>query len=89
MPCSPFRLARDRSSPTCGGSREPLRRAVPFRAAWISLLDPELRAQPPLISQGFPDGLREYLSSPDGVAEIDLLALTRPGTVTRASCERS
>jgi DNA-binding CsgD family transcriptional regulator len=64
---------------------EPFRRVVPFRAAWISLLDPELGEQAPLISQGYPDGFRQYLSGPGGVAEIDLLGLSRPGTVTRMS----
>jgi hypothetical protein len=48
---------------------EPLRRVVPFRGAWISLFDPQRREQPPLVSQGYPDGLNQYMRGPAGVAE--------------------
>jgi hypothetical protein len=58
---------------------EPLRRVVPFRGAWISLLEPERSEQPPLVSQGYPDGLTRYMSGPAGVAEIELLGLNRSG----------
>lgn len=61
---------------------EPLRRVVPFRALWISLLDPESRKQPPLVSTGYPDELVRYAGGPDGVAEIEKLGLHRtPGAV--------
>jgi DNA-binding CsgD family transcriptional regulator len=58
---------------------EALSRLVPFRAAWISVLDPERREQPPLVSHGYPDGLNEYMAGPAGVAEIELLGLSRSG----------
>jgi DNA-binding CsgD family transcriptional regulator len=56
---------------------EPLRRVVPFVGAWISLLDPELSEQPPLVSHGYPDALIQYGRSPAGVAEIEQLGLHR------------
>jgi hypothetical protein len=56
---------------------EPLRRVVPYEGAWISLLDPELREQPPLVSRGYPDALVRYGRSPAGVAEIELVGLPR------------
>jgi AraC-like DNA-binding protein/DNA-binding CsgD family transcriptional regulator len=56
---------------------EPLGRVVPFEGAWISLLDPERRVQPPLVSRGYNDGLTEYMSGPAGVEEIELLRLYR------------
>jgi DNA-binding CsgD family transcriptional regulator len=62
---------------------EPLRRLVPFRGAWISLLDPERREQPPLVSIGYPDALNRYMSGPAGVAEIELLGLNRSAGATR------
>jgi DNA-binding CsgD family transcriptional regulator len=58
---------------------DPLRRVVPFRGAWISLLDPEAREQPPLVCHGYPDGLRSYMGGPAGVAEIEMLGLNRRG----------
>jgi DNA-binding CsgD family transcriptional regulator len=65
---------------------EPLRRVVPFRGAWISLLDPERREQPPLVSVGYPDELNRYMSGPAGVAEIEMLGLNRwSGVVRRLS----
>jgi DNA-binding NarL/FixJ family response regulator len=50
---------------------EPLRQVAPFQGAWLSLLDPERREQPPLVSYGYPAGLTQYMSSPAGVAEIE------------------
>jgi DNA-binding CsgD family transcriptional regulator len=64
---------------------EPLRRLVPFRGAWISLLDPERREQPPLVSHGYPDSLVRYMGGPAGVAEIELLGLSRSRGATRLS----
>jgi DNA-binding CsgD family transcriptional regulator len=61
---------------------EPLSRVMPFQAAWISLFDADNREHLPLVSQGYPDGLRRYMTSPDGAAEFETLGLTRPGTVT-------
>jgi hypothetical protein len=63
---------------------EPLGRVVPFQGAWISLLDPEAREQPPLVCHGYPNGLRSYMAGPAGVAEIELLGLDRSGA-TRLS----
>ena len=63
---------------------EPLGRVVPFQGAWISLLDPEAREQPPLVCQGYPNGLRSYMGGPAGVAEIEMLGLDRSGA-TRLS----
>jgi DNA-binding CsgD family transcriptional regulator len=56
---------------------EPLHRVVPYAGAWISLLDPELREQPPLVSHGFADELIRYAQSPACVAEIEQLGLQR------------
>jgi DNA-binding CsgD family transcriptional regulator len=61
----------------------PLRQVVPFEGAWLSLLDPERREQPPLVSRGYPAGLIRYMSGPDGVAEIELLGLNRNSGATR------
>src|SRR4051794_24997636 len=63
---------------------EPLGRVVPFQGAWISLLDPEAREQPPLVCHGYPSGLRSYMAGPAGVAEIEMLGLDRSGA-TRLS----
>jgi hypothetical protein len=62
---------------------EPLHRVVPFHGAWISLLDPEAREQPPLVCHGYPDGLRRYMSGPAGVAELETLGTTRTAEATR------
>jgi len=56
---------------------EPLRRVLPFCAAWISVLDPERREQPPLVCVGHDEGLRAYMAGPAGVAEVEQLALDR------------
>jgi DNA-binding CsgD family transcriptional regulator len=56
---------------------EPLGRLVPFVGAWISLFDPELRQQPPLVSRGYPDALVQYAQSAAGVAEIEQLGIQR------------
>ncbi|GIJ49573.1 hypothetical protein Val02_64590 [Virgisporangium aliadipatigenens] len=62
---------------------EPLRRIVPFEGAWLSLLDPERREQPPLVARGYPAALVRYMSGPGGVAEIELLGLNRNSGATR------
>jgi hypothetical protein len=82
-------VARIASAPTSIEQRaqlllEPLGRVVPFQGAWISLLDPEAREQPPLVCHGYPDGLRGYMGSAAGVAEIEMLGLDRSGA-TRLS----
>jgi DNA-binding CsgD family transcriptional regulator len=64
---------------------EPLRRVVPFRAAWISLLDPERHEQPPLVSEGYEDNLRRYMGGREGVAEIEQLGLNRSRGATLLS----
>jgi DNA-binding CsgD family transcriptional regulator len=60
-----------------------LHRVVPFQGAWISLLDPEAREQPPLVFHGYPDALRDYMGGPAGVAEIEMLGLNRSRGATR------
>jgi hypothetical protein len=55
---------------------EPLRRVVPFTGAWVSLLDPELREQPPLVSFGYSEAVTQYARSA-GVVEIERLGLHR------------
>src|SRR3954454_14454716 len=77
-------VARIASVPTSIDQRaqlllEPLGRVVPFQGAWISLLDPEAREQPPLVCHGYPSGLRSYMGGPAGVAEIEMLGLDRSG----------
>lgn len=62
---------------------EPLRRVLPFCAAWISVLDPERREQPPLVCEGHSDALRAYMTGPAGVAEIERLALDRSREAAR------
>jgi hypothetical protein len=62
---------------------EPLHRIVPYQGVWISLLDPERREQPPLVSHGYPDALNRYMRGPAGVAEIELLGLNRSSGTTR------
>lgn len=62
---------------------EPLGRLVPFQGAWISLLDPERRVQPPLVSLGYSDDHIEYMSGPAGVEETELLGLYRLRGATR------
>jgi hypothetical protein len=64
---------------------EPLHRLVPFRGAWLSLLDPEAGVQPPLVCHGYPDGIRSYMGGPAGVAEIEMLGLNRLRGATRLS----
>jgi DNA-binding CsgD family transcriptional regulator len=56
---------------------ESLRRVVPFQAGWIALLDPERRRLVPLVSPGYDDTVRAYITSPASVAEIELLGLDR------------
>jgi DNA-binding CsgD family transcriptional regulator len=61
---------------------EPLSQVVPYSGVWISLLDPELREQPPLVCQGYPDALVRYMSGSGGVAEIEQIGLHRsPGAI--------
>ena len=62
---------------------EPLRRIVPFQGAWISLLDPDLGEQTPLVSYGYPAELVRYLGGPESVAEIERLGLNRAAMATR------
>jgi hypothetical protein len=64
---------------------EPLHQVVPFEGAWLSLLDPERREQPPLVSRGYPAELIRYMSGPAGVAEIELLGLNRNSGATRVA----
>jgi DNA-binding CsgD family transcriptional regulator len=56
---------------------EPLHRLVPFQAACIFMLDTEGRVQTPLVTYGYDDAMRGYMTSPEHVAEIELLGLDR------------
>lgn len=58
---------------------EPLRRLVPFQAATILLLDREHHARQSLVCHGYDDATRSYMDSPVHQAEIEQLALHRPG----------
>jgi hypothetical protein len=83
-------VARIASAPGRIGQRaqsllEPLHNVVPFEAAWISLLDPEARVQPPLVSQGYPERVRDYLCGPAGVEETEIVGLNRSRGAVRMS----
>lgn len=54
---------------------KPLGQLVPFQGAWISLLDPERRVQPPLVAHGFGADHIAYMSGRAGVEEIEQLGL--------------
>lgn len=56
---------------------EPLRRVVPFEAAWLGLLDPERREHVALAFQGSDDRIRARFASPAGVAEVELIGMHR------------
>jgi DNA-binding CsgD family transcriptional regulator len=56
---------------------EQLHRLVPFRAAGIFLLDPERRRQVPVVSRGYDDAVRGYITGPANSDEIELLGLNR------------
>jgi AraC-like DNA-binding protein/DNA-binding CsgD family transcriptional regulator len=64
---------------------DPLGRLVPFQGAWISLLDPERRTQPPVVAHGFGADHIAYMSGPAGVEEIEQLGLFRLRGATRIS----
>lgn len=49
----------------------PLRRLVPFDAAWIALLDPERRQQVPLVRLGYDAKVQEYLDSTQHVDDVE------------------
>ena len=53
-------------------------RIVPFQAVWISLLDQQRREQPPLVAQGYPDGLADHMGGPSGVDELKRSASSAP-----------
>jgi DNA-binding CsgD family transcriptional regulator len=54
----------------------PLRRFVPFQAACIKLID-TAREEPRLISVGYDEKFREYLVSPENMAEVELIGYRR------------
>lgn len=64
---------------------EPLRRIMPYTAAWVSLLDPQHREQPPLVCRGYPDGMAEYVAGPGGVADVEVIGLNRDSRAVRIS----
>ncbi|MFI7599163.1 LuxR C-terminal-related transcriptional regulator [Actinoplanes sp. NPDC049681] len=56
---------------------EPLRRLVPYDAAWISLLDPERRILPPLVREGYDARVQQYLDGPQLMDDIELVGMHR------------
>jgi DNA-binding NarL/FixJ family response regulator len=64
---------------------EPLRQVVPFEGAWLSLLDPERREQPPPGQPRLPGRADPVHERPAGVAEIELLGLNRNSGATRVA----
>ncbi|MEV4708766.1 LuxR C-terminal-related transcriptional regulator [Actinoplanes sp. NPDC049316] len=54
---------------------EPLRRVIPFRAARIALLDPELRQHDLLSCHGYNDRIRAYMTTRQDYDEIESLGL--------------
>jgi DNA-binding CsgD family transcriptional regulator len=56
---------------------EPLRRLVPFEAAWIALLDPERGEHIPLLANGEAEPLTAYFRTPSANAELELIGMHR------------
>jgi DNA-binding CsgD family transcriptional regulator len=56
---------------------EPLHRLVHHDAAWISLLDPERRVQPPLVRHGYDARVRHCLDSPAVVDDMERIGMHR------------
>jgi DNA-binding CsgD family transcriptional regulator len=54
---------------------EPLRRVIPFQAARIALLDPELRQHDLLSCHGYDDRIRAYMTTREDYDEIESLGL--------------
>lgn len=61
----------------------PLRRLVPFQAAWIGLLDHGSDSHRALAIEGYPDHIRQYFGTTTVTREIELLNLHRNGRPTR------
>jgi DNA-binding CsgD family transcriptional regulator len=62
-----------------------LRRLVPFQAAVINLLDPERRVHVPVVSCGYDDATRGYITSRANTDEIEMLGFTRSRSAMRLS----
>lgn len=54
---------------------EPLRRAIPYAAAWLALRDPERRVHTPLATDGEIGPLRAYFRHPEADAEVEDLGM--------------
>lgn len=54
---------------------DPLRRVIPFQAARIALLDPELRQHDLLSCHGYNDHLRDYMTTREDYDEVESLGL--------------
>jgi DNA-binding CsgD family transcriptional regulator len=61
----------------------PLRRLVPFEAAAIYLLDRERRGPVPIVSRGYDEAVRRYISSPANTEEMELLGFNRAHSALR------
>jgi hypothetical protein len=63
----------------------PLRRVVPYAAAWIAVRDPETRQHRPVAQEGDTAPLATYFALPEADHEVELLGLNRFGPPVRAS----
>jgi DNA-binding CsgD family transcriptional regulator len=63
---------------------EPLRRVVPFVAAWIGLLDPGRNRYRALVSEGYAAPIENLFGSTRTVVELERLGMHRTGRVVRA-----
>jgi hypothetical protein len=57
----------------------PLRRVVPYAAAWIAVRDPETRQHRPVAQEGDTAPLATYFALPEADHEVELLGLNRFG----------
>jgi hypothetical protein len=64
---------------------DPLRRVVPYAAAWIAVRDPETRQHRPVAQEGDTAPLASYFALPEADQEIELLGLNRFRPPVRAS----
>jgi hypothetical protein len=63
----------------------PLRRVIPYAAAWIAVRNPETRLHQPVAQDGDTTPLNRYFATPDADEEIELLSLNRVQPPIQAS----
>jgi hypothetical protein len=63
---------------------EPLRREVPYAAAWIAVRDPETRRHRPVAREGDTEPLARYFALPEADDELERLGLNRLRPPVRA-----